>query len=167
MIRTAKIEDVREIANVHVASWRTTYVGQVPQSFLDELSVPKREAAWTAAFDIPAHRMLVVEIENEIVGFSSFGPSRDGDGSPDIGELYAIYLTGATKGCGVGKALWEQTRDLIKALGYSEVTLWVLDTNIRARRFYEKAGFKLDGAKKHANFGDQEVTELRYRLGMK
>jgi len=114
MIRAAKIEDVREIANVHVASWRTTYMGQVPQSFLDELSVPKREAAWTAAFDNPAHRMLVAEIEDEIVGFSSFGPSRDGDASPDIGELYAIYLTEATQGCGVGKELWEQTRDLIK-----------------------------------------------------
>jgi ribosomal protein S18 acetylase RimI-like enzyme len=164
MIRVANGEDVHQIAETHVASWRTTYIGQVPQSYLDELSVPKREAAWTEVLAMPDHRVLVAEIDKKIVGFSSFGPSRDLDASPGIGELYTIYLIEAHKGQGLGKELWDQTRDLMQQLGYTEATLWVLSTNKQARDFYQKVGFVLDGKEKKDTIGGQEVNELRYRL---
>ena len=139
MIRVANGEDVHQIAETHVASWRTTYIGQVPQSYLDELSVPKREAAWTEVLAMPDHRVLVAEIDKKNVGFSH-------------------------KGQGLGKELWDQTRDLRQQLGYTEATLWVLSTNKQARDFYQKVGFVLDGKEKKDTIGGQEVNELRYRL---
>jgi hypothetical protein len=39
-------------------------------------------------------------------------------------------------------------RHLVGA-GYVQATLWVLDSNARARRFYAKGGWAEDGAVKH------------------
>lgn len=47
--------------------------------------------------------------------------------------------------------------------GYSSVSLWVLEENQRARRFYEKAGFDLDGASKSIEIDESELREFRYR----
>jgi hypothetical protein len=45
------------------------------------------------------------------------------------------------------------------------VTLWVLEANDRARRFYEIAGFLPDGSRKPADLpGGVRLPELRYRL---
>ena len=56
--------------------------------------------------------------------------------------------------------------DRLRDLGFTEVTLWVLDTNERSRRFYEAAGFALDGATKLHEIGGQAVTEFRYRRSL-
>ena len=48
--------------------------------------------------------------------------------------------------------------------GFSEVTLWVLHANQRARKFYEKFGFVLDGSEKEDNrWIDFVIREVRYR----
>ena len=49
---------------------------------------------------------------------------------------------------------------VLKALTASNM----IDRNDRARRFYENAGFRADGAEKHQTFGGADVRELRYRL---
>jgi RimJ/RimL family protein N-acetyltransferase len=45
--------------------------------------------------------------------------------------------------------------------GRTSVTLWVLEDNKRARRFYESSGFRPDSARKLLDFGEQ-VAEIRY-----
>jgi hypothetical protein len=42
LIRRAEPRDAAGIAHVHVASWRTTYRGIVPDSYLDALDEPER-----------------------------------------------------------------------------------------------------------------------------
>lgn len=164
MIRLAKLEDAYQIAEAQVSSWKTTYAGQVPQAYLNELSVPKREAVWSQVLTDSNQRILVAEKSGVIVGFSNFGPSRDPDQLPGVGELYAIYLIEKFKRRGIGQELWAQTSDLMSKLGYREVTLWVLNTNKQACNFYEKLGFKLDSNQKQDKIGGQTVVELRYRL---
>ncbi|KRF23226.1 MULTISPECIES: hypothetical protein [unclassified Phycicoccus] len=44
-----------------------------------------------------------------------------------------------------------------------EATLWVLDGNQRARRFYEHHGWRSDGAAKVDWCGDVRLDEVRYR----
>ncbi len=41
MIRHARLGDEAGIANVHVKSWKSTYKGLVPDSFLDSLNAEK------------------------------------------------------------------------------------------------------------------------------
>lgn len=45
-IRHATLDDATAIAEVHVASWRTTYRGIVDQAYIDTLSVAERATAW-------------------------------------------------------------------------------------------------------------------------
>jgi RimJ/RimL family protein N-acetyltransferase len=57
----------------------------------------------------------------------------------------------------------DQVRAKVRAAGYASITLWVLEANARARRFYQKAGFTPDGAR-HELDDLGGVTEIRYRL---
>lgn len=166
ILRQADHKDARAIAEVHVSSWQTTYAGQVPESYLHELSVPQREAAWTEALADSSHKIIVAEEGGEVHGFISFGPSRDADANPSVGEIYAIYLLENYKGCGVGIALWNEALRSLKQRSCNEVTLWVLDTNNAARRFYTRVGMLPDGATKSEAIGEQKVIELRYRMSL-
>ncbi len=53
LIRTARPDDARSVAEVHVASWRHAYRGLLPDDYLERLSVDDREAMWLGAFSDP------------------------------------------------------------------------------------------------------------------
>ena len=53
----------------------------------------------------------------------------------------------------------------VKMAGYTCITLWVLEANARARRFYHRAGFAPDGAR-HVLDDLGGVTEIRYRRAL-
>jgi RimJ/RimL family protein N-acetyltransferase len=46
------------------------------------------------------------------------------------------------------------------------VTLWVVEANARARRFYERQGFRPDGSTKTARMSGTEAIEVRYRMSL-
>lgn len=96
----------------------------------------------------------------------SYGASRDDDATPSTGEVMAIYLDQAHVGIGAGRALFTQALVALRDAGHRRVTVWVLDANDRARRFYEAAGMRLDGATMHQNLGGFSVTEVRYDISL-
>jgi RimJ/RimL family protein N-acetyltransferase len=49
----------------------------------------------------------------------------------------------------------------IRAEGYPRIVVWVLAENARARRFYERCGFRLSGAT-HVLQGLGDVPEVCY-----
>ena len=167
MIRPATIDDARSIAEVHVNSWRTTYAGHIPGEYLAGLSIPNRERSWKASIEsieIAGKPVLVAVIDNAVVGFVCFGPSRD-DGAAErgIGEIYAIYLSAEHQGKGIGRALWNAALSRLKECQFTEVTLWVIDSNMRARGFYEQMGCQPDGQTKIVEICGKNLHELRYR----
>jgi len=92
----------------------------------------------------------------------TFGPP-DAASVPGAGELYAIYLDPSHWGRGYGRALMHAAERGLAEAGFEEAHLWVLDTNARARRFYEIAGWSADGGRKTEHRGDVELREVRYR----
>src|SRR5690606_3327240 len=107
-IRPAVLGDAAAIAKVHIASWQEAYAGIVPAEILDNLDVQRREEQWRAHLqdaERESIRIWVAEREGEIVGFASFGPSRDEDADRHTWELYAIYLTPEAWGRGVAREL--------------------------------------------------------------
>jgi GNAT superfamily N-acetyltransferase len=80
-----------------------------------------------------------------IVGFATFGPSRDADAS-GLGEIYALYVDPESYGGGTGRLLMAEARRRLREAGMNEAILWVLRGNKRAQRFYEREGWKPDGA---------------------
>jgi RimJ/RimL family protein N-acetyltransferase len=51
----------------------------------------------------------------------------------------------------------------LRELGHRDVILWVLEENPRARRFYDAAGWQLDGARRPIEVLGVSVPEVRYR----
>jgi len=166
-IRAATQDDARAIAEIHVAGWRHAYRGQMPDALLASLSVDERAAkwrGWIGAPDDPAQRTAVAVLEDgRVTGFVNCGPARAMEPAAGTAEIYAIYVDPARIGSGVGRALFEWAVGDLRVRGFVDVVLWVLDTNERARRFYEAAGMTADGGTKRATFGGVELTEVRYR----
>jgi GNAT superfamily N-acetyltransferase len=164
LIRTARPDDARAVAEVHVASWRHAYRGLLPDDHLDRLSVDDREAMWLGVFadPDPTSGGFVAEIDGRVVGFSSFGPSRDQDVPERTGEVPAIYVDPAVLGTGVGRELFEAATIALRDAGFARATLWVLEANALARRFYEKAGWSWDGAVSTHLFDCANEPVVRY-----
>lgn len=158
-VRRATVADARAIAEVHVATWRATYVGVLPQEVLDALDVDARERMWTAFAEHESLAVFVAENTGRIVGFVNVGACRDLDG---VGELYAIYVAPEMWGTGAGLALMDAGVGWLKER-YSEAVLWVAEENPRARRFYERYGWIVDEARTDLVEG-VAVPEVRYRL---
>jgi GNAT superfamily N-acetyltransferase len=141
-VRWAGTEDAQAIATIQVESWRAAYRGLVDQDYLDRLAPAERLPRWReglAEYVWPARGTLVAEEDGTVVGFANLSTGEEA-------ELHAIYVRPDAWGTGAGRALMaEAVRQLAKA-GCHEVVLWVLATNERARRFYEKAGWHADGA---------------------
>jgi ribosomal protein S18 acetylase RimI-like enzyme len=89
-----------------------------------------------------------------VVGYAAFGPEQGLDGRPrtarggprpaqsPAAELYALYVAPAYWSTGAGRALMGRVLAEAQAKGYPRIVLWVLEQNARARRFYERAGFR-------------------------
>jgi L-amino acid N-acyltransferase YncA len=163
-IRRATAADARGIAEVHVGSWRHAYRGLLPDGFLDRLSVDEREASWREAFRDRGAGVFVAEEDGRVIGFASFGPSRDGDAGPEVGEIPAIYVDPTVVGAGVGRALLDAAIEAMREAGYRRATLWVLEANAHARRFYERAGWRWDGTVSRHDFDCANEPVVRYAV---
>ncbi len=162
-IRDADAGDVEAIAGIRVASWRATYAGIVPPSVLDRLEVARNAAWMTGRLANPgATGSLVIEERGRVVGYALLAPASDPDAN-GLGEVEALYLAPASTGRGLGGALMDEALVRIGAAGHGAVVLWVLTANARARRFYERAGFALDGASRMLDFDGLPIEEIRYR----
>jgi GNAT superfamily N-acetyltransferase len=162
-VRGATADDARAIAEVHVASWRWAYRDQVPDRILDELSVDEREAMWRRSLDeVKGRTEVAVDPGGDVVGFVETGPAGDDDADDETGEVYALYLLEHVTGSGVGAVLLRRGEDDLRSDGYRRSTLWVLTSNVRAHRFYERNGWASDGRRSIYRVGDVDLPVLRY-----
>ena len=169
VIRQAQPADAAAIAHIEVDSWRAAYLGLIPAADLNALSVPAREASWLRILShavAAGTRTWVLCAEDAGLGFASAGPTRDDDDPRDVGELYTIYLLPAAWGRGLGAALLDTAQADLARRRHWAMTIWVLEGNTRARRFYELAGFTRDGARRWARVGAGSLPEIRYRRAL-
>lgn len=155
-------DECAALAQVHVQAWRDAYADLMSADYLASLSVERREAAWRQVLAEGKSELLVARAGGALVGFVSFGPSRDEDAPPARGELWAIYVVRYAWSTGVGRALWQAARERLLARGLRSTSLWVLAANARAIRFYEAAGFRPEPAsQKEFELGGATLREVR------
>ena len=167
-VRAARLEDAAAIAAVHVASWRQAYRGMLPEANLDGLSVPDKEATTQNLLRTPPsprHRLLVLDRGGQILGFAATGPASEGSEETQ-GEIYGIYLHPSNWGRGLGRLLMAQAQAALRADGFREAILWVLERNTRARKFYDAGAWSEVGETRTQWHGGIAIREVRYRQGI-
>ena len=157
MVRPGTPEDAEAVARVNVETWQAAYAHALPRDLLMNLSVQERAEFWRS------WPPLVAEVDGEIVGYVAVGAGSDGDAD---GELFAIYVHPDHWGTGAGRRLIQAGEERLRALGHSEASLWVLEDNPRARRFYEAAGWSTDGTTRPIELLGVEVPEILYRKSL-
>jgi len=167
VIRRARPEDSHGIALVHVSSWQHAYRGIVPQTHLDQLSVADREKRWAESLDRGGSETLVADADGQLVGFISYGKSRQERAERDEGEIYAIYVSSSHWSMGVGRSLWEAALARLRELGFVRAIVWVLAANEKAIQFYERRGFTLcKGSETSVEIGGKRLPEVRYEIAI-
>jgi ribosomal protein S18 acetylase RimI-like enzyme len=166
LIRPAQPHDAAAIADVHIRSWQQAYRGVIADAYLASLdaTLERRTGFWRESIT-SGGQVWVASINEHIVGWIAFGPSRDPDASPGLSaEIEAVYVLAEHWGSGVGRALWLTARQQLIDQGFESLTLWVLVQNLRAIRFYRNAGLTPDEASlRHIHRGGQALEEIRYR----
>jgi ribosomal protein S18 acetylase RimI-like enzyme len=169
-IRRAVPADAAQIADLHVRSWQGAYRDQLPQDLLDSLDPAQRVPRWTASLERaswPRAGTIVAEDARELLGFAHLCPARDDDqDSTAVGEITSIYVLPGRWDQGIGRRLMTASLATLTEAGYESVVLWVLDSNVRAIRFYEATGWHADGAVKYDELGGAPIRELRYRCDL-
>jgi GNAT superfamily N-acetyltransferase len=76
------------------------------------------------------------------------------DGFAAVAEpfLEAIYVRPSSWGGGLAVTLHDAAVDELRARGVARARLWVLEENARARRFYERLGWRPDGTSRVVEF---------------
>ena len=162
LVRPARPADAAAIAEAHARSWQQAYEHVFGAEKLAALNVDARRRLAERAI-AEADVAVAEDDERRVVGFAYVRASRDTAGE---GELWAIYLVAEAWGTGTGSALMDWAKDALRRR-WTDATLWVLEDNPRARRFYEREGWSLDGAEKTDEFLGVPVREVRYRIHLR
>lgn len=144
-IRPARAEDADALAALEARGWRAAYAGYVDPGELDRV-IPERPRRWRERFAGGGEGTTTLVLAgpgNQVEGFAVVGPTRDEDLPTDTGELHSIYVEPELTGHGRGAELLAAAEAEL-ARAFDEATLWVLEPNEGARRFYERHGWRLD-----------------------
>jgi GNAT superfamily N-acetyltransferase len=110
---------------------------------------------WREFLARPAGRALIAERGPRAVGIVAFTPGR----------LDALYVLPEDWSNGVGSRLHRDAVEGLRELG-PEARLWVLEQNVRARRFYERRGWVLDGTERVVPFPPHPL-DVGYTLSLR
>jgi len=160
-IRPARLEDAAGIARVHVDTWRTSYVGIIPDEHLANMSYAVRTERWRNNLSNPGNAFtFVAETDaGEIVAFAGGMPEREND-SVYKGELGGIYILKAYQRQGLGRRLVETIVARLRHDGFNNMLIWVLAEN-PATNFYAALGGK-PVRTKMVVIGGKELQEIGY-----
>ncbi|MFJ6071841.1 GNAT family N-acetyltransferase [Streptomyces sp. NPDC093065] len=159
------LADCDSVGRIRVRGWQTAYRGLMPQRYLDAMDPAadaERRRGLFARSREDVVNLVAEDDGGEVVGWACHGPYRDGEVRTADAELYALYVDDARFGTGVGQALLRESVRRCEGAGHLRMLLWVLKGNARARRFYERAGFRPDGTEEPFTVERVAVPEVRY-----
>lgn len=162
-IRYETFSDISSVSFVHAETWHSTYQGIISDDYLNRMienqvnRIQKRQETF---YDHKISRTIVAEIDGKVIGFSSYGPSRDFN-DKKIAEIYALYVLKEKQGIGIGNLMVEFIVDEFINDNYDSLRIWALKEN-KYRKYYEKLGGKIV-EEKEIVIGMQNYLEVCYQ----
>jgi ribosomal protein S18 acetylase RimI-like enzyme len=149
-----KIVEASSFDNARLAElFEAGYEGYFVPIHVDEAAFAYMVDAWDVDLD---RSCVALDDGGAPVGVTMLGVRGD------EGWIGGLGVRASHRRRGVGRALMDAAVARMRELGYEQATLWVLDGNERARRFYEKHGWRADSSVKLDDRGTFQLRELRY-----
>jgi GNAT superfamily N-acetyltransferase len=133
-IRDARPEEAPLLASVQ----EQASLAALGHIFPPELYPYPREAIrtrWRHAVAEPARRALIALSEEDAVGAACVSAEW----------LDGLYVVPDRWGTGLADELHDRALEIVRGMDSDRCHLWVLEENLRARRFYERRGWRENG----------------------
>ena len=151
VVRNAKFEDMAQAGHIMAVSFRTAFADFVSQQTLDTCAQEDNCAAMLEGIYREGKMHFLIGDNSGMLVWQN---------AQDSAEIVAIHSLPESWGTGLGHAMLEEA---LNQIGDQPVFLWAFKENKRARRFYEKHGFRLDGSERVSEFDG--ALEVRYVKG--
>ncbi len=130
-LRPGTPEDAAAVADLWHAGWHDAHPGNVP----DGLTASRTSEQFHDRAPRRVDDTTVAVVGDEVAGFVMVV----GD------EVEQVYVSSAHRGSGVADVLLTEAEHQVAAAGHAEAWLAVVEGNARARRFYERRGWRDGG----------------------
>ena len=148
LVRNANYDDMKQAGRIMSASFRTAFGDFVSRQTMDACA---REDNCIALLEGIFREGKVHFLMGENSGMLAWQQTEDG------AEIIAIHTLPESRGTGLGHAMLTEA---LSQIGNQPAFLWAFKENTRARRFYEKHGFRADGSERVSEFDG--AIEVRY-----
>ena len=163
-IRRATLDDAKPLTHLSYTTFWDAFAHH-PKNGPDDLAHYMRQAfnleQITQELSDPKAIFLIAEIENEFAGYAKLvlDNIEPGITAEKPIELNRLYSQQKFLGRGVGQTLMDACFELAQKEGFDTIWLGVWEYNPRAKRFYEKNGFRQVG--RHTfQLGSDPQTDL-------
>ena len=147
-VREASFPDMSLASHIMVTSFRTAFASFVSPETMDACTNPDNCLAMLEGIFAEGRMRFLMAGD---VGFLCWQETESG------AEIVALHTLPESWGTGTGHALLTEA---LNRIGEQKVFLWAFEKNIRARKFYEKHGFRRDGRRRVSEFDG--AIEIRY-----
>jgi GNAT superfamily N-acetyltransferase len=156
LVRTATSRDAAAMAAVQREATVLAYAG-IFDAGAPAPTLERMTTLWTTRLTTPDAWCGVLADASAVVGTIAVLAPAEGGGEA---ELAGFYVHPSVWGLGAGHALYDAAVQWA-ASSWDAMTLWVLDGNIRARRYYERRGWTPQRERRQVA---PDVYEHRYSL---
>jgi GNAT superfamily N-acetyltransferase len=132
VVRPATGEDVDAVASIWRDGWRDGHLGLVP----DALAAVRTDESFSTRAADRVEDTTVAVVDGDVAGFIMVADD----------EAEQVYVSSRHRGAGVADALLAEAERQVRADGHDVAWLAVVEGNGRARSFYERMGWRDDGA---------------------
>ena len=145
-LKKASIKDQSELAALCVESYSQTYHDHWEEGGL--VWYLEREFGGqriTLDLSLSSITYYFIEFHGEPIGFIKISTTFSIPGIENAIELDKFYILPQYTGIGIGNSAFEILLKTSQFQGKESLFLFVIDTNVKAIRFYEKLGFSFHG----------------------
>jgi len=144
-IRPVESNDLGSLVTVFRACLNISYRDLISAEVREAMDLATTTNLLSASANPKPGRFTLVAIEDETLGFASFGNDADDESR---GHLFSLYVSPESAGKGVGSKLLAEVIAKLAQFDKAEITLWVFKENPTAIGLYRKFGFSETGREK-------------------
>jgi ribosomal protein S18 acetylase RimI-like enzyme len=134
-LRPAHKQDAEQVAAIWQQGWRDGHLGNVPDVLVEARAPESFRARAAERVADTTVAVIAQKAGEEVAGFVMVV----GD------EVEQVYVSAEHRGSGIAATLLAEAERLVAAAGHRLAWLAVVPGNTRARRFYQRCGWRDEG----------------------